>query len=243
MIFSLRFENGQTKVVRLDLCLVWIWHFNKRSFLEFGQYFSRTCRSEGMALPALKDTEANTLQQTESDMSALFDMSELRSEFGAPDSLRFNVLNWVLDGRYDKAIEELRAFMEQPSEYPNFKDKTLRYNQHAIDLIYAIKAKGSFPGLTSLTRAKQQELREKFKSHFKELQAVLRIIENIQGDLRVQDARSTIIVVRAMWFSILAIVALALWMDVSGGLAKTSFLVFDDFFGQFANWVADKIGF
>lgn len=243
MIVSLRFKNGQTKVARLDQWPINLDMMLKGHFLPVDQFLFRMCRSDSMSLPALKDTELTSQQQSKSDMGALFDMSELRSEFGAPDSMRFNVLNWVLDGRYDKAIEELRAFMERPSEYPNFKDKTLRYTQHAIDLIYAIKAKGSFPGLTSLTRAKQQELREKFKSHFKELQAVLRIIENIQGDLRVQDARSTIIVVRAIWLSILAIVTLSLWMDVSGGLAKTSFLVFDDFFGQFANWIADKMGF
>ncbi len=101
----------------------------------------------------------------------LFDVSVDRSDLGKPDSLRYNILTWVLDERYDKkAIEALKSFLKEPSDYPNFKDKITRVCITFWNLIYAIKAKRSVPGINSLTRAKQQELREKFKEHFRELQ-------------------------------------------------------------------------
>ncbi|MFS4460020.1 hypothetical protein [Bdellovibrio sp. HCB2-146] len=196
-----------------------------------------------MAVPAVKDAPNGVVEKTESADPALFDVGVDRSDLGRPDSIRYNILVWVLDERYDKAIEELKDFLEKPSEYPNFKDKVTRYIYHSIDLIYAIKAKRSFPGINSLTRAKQQELREKFKEHFRELQYVLKVVEKIQSDLRIQDVRSTIYVVKAVWISALAIILLAFWLDIVNGLAKTTIVVFDDGFGKFANWLAELVGF
>lgn len=196
-----------------------------------------------MAVPAVKDSDTTSgVELKKQDEAALFDVGVDHADLGKPDSLRYNILTWVLDERYDRAIEELREFADKPSEYPNFQSKISRYVDHSVDLIYAIKAKRSFPGINSLTRAKQQELREKFKGHFRELQYVLKMIEKIHGDLRIEDARSTIYVVRALWLSIFAIAALAFWLEIVHGLAKTSYLVFDDLFGQFANWIAVKIG-
>ncbi|MDG0816525.1 hypothetical protein [Bdellovibrio svalbardensis] len=195
-----------------------------------------------MALPALKDVVAVTEENKKKEESAFFDVGVDRSDMGRPESLRYNILTWVLSERYDKAIEELKDFLEKPSEYPNFQDKVTRYIHHSIDLIYAIKAKRSFPGINSLTRAKQQELREKFKEHYKELQYILKVVEKIQGDLRVQDVRSTIYVVRALWLATLGVIVLAFWLDIVNGLMKTSVIVFDDGYGKLANWLAEKIG-
>lgn len=195
-----------------------------------------------MALPALKDTQEVVEEVKKREEGAFFDVGVDRSDLGNPNTFRHSILTWVLDERYDRAIEELKDFLERPSEYPNFKSKITRYIYHSIDLIYAIKAKRSFPGIGSLTRAKQQELREKFKGHFRELQNVLKTVEKIQVDLRVEDARSTIYVVRALWISTLAIAVLGFWLEIFHGLAKTSFLVFNDAFGQLATWLAERIG-
>lgn len=196
-----------------------------------------------MALPVVKGADGANEEGKKREDGSLFDVGVDRSDMGSPDSFRFSILTWVLEERYDRAIEELKDFIEKPSDYPNFKEKINRYVYHSIDLIYAIKAKRSFPGISSLTRAKQQELREKFKGHFRELQTVLMIIDKIQGDLRIEDVRSTIYVVRALWIATVCIVALAFWLEIVNGLAKTSYLVFDDGFGQIANWLAERIGF
>lgn len=196
----------------------------------------------GMSAPALKDQNAVSTE-VHRDENTSFDAGIDRSDLGNPDSLRYAILTWVLEERYDRAIEELKEYIEKPSEYPNFKEKITRFINHSVDLIYAIRAKRSFPGINSLTRAKQQELREKFREHFRELQYVLKVVEKIQADLRIQDARSTIYVVRALWIAAISIIGLAFWLDVTGGLAKTIYLVFDDSFGNLANWLAKTIGF
>jgi hypothetical protein len=159
------------------------------------------------------------------------------TDLGRPDSLRYTVLRMVLDERYDSAIEELREFLNADSEYPDFKTRIGRFINHSIDLIYAIKAKRSFPGISSLTRAKQQELREKFKEHLKELQQCIKIIEKNQTDLRVTDARSTIYVVRAGWYSLASLALLGFYLEITQGFARTTLIVFEETLSMGADWL------
>ncbi len=173
-----------------------------------------------MAVPAIKQHEVLMDGVKVSQPGSIFEMSVDRSELGTPDSLRYTVLSYVLDERYDAAVDELRAFVEGPSEYPNFKDKIERFMSHSIDLVYAIKAKRSFPGVNSLTRAKQQELREKFKGHFRELIQTLKVIEKIETDLRIKDVRSTIYVVKAAWYAVVGITGMAFFLEMKAGFFK-----------------------
>ena len=83
----------------------------------------------------------------------LFKLEAQRTDLGRADSLRYNILTWVLEESYDKAIQGLRDFQKEPWQYPNFHERTDRYINHSVDLIYAIKAKRNFPGINSLTRA------------------------------------------------------------------------------------------
>lgn len=173
----------------------------------------------------------------------IFEIGNEPVDFGRADSMRYNILVWVLDEKYDKSIQEMRNFLEKPSDYPNFKGKVERFVHHGIDLIYAIKAKRNFPGIASLTRAKQQELREKFKEHFKELQTVMKKIEKIQVDLRIEDARSTIYVIRAFWYAGAAIAILGFVLEIIHGLAVTSHVVVNDMLEQGVEWLFKLIGF
>lgn len=174
--------------------------------------------------------------------AVFFEVTLDRNELGVPNSLRHNILTWVLDERYDSAIAELKEFLEAPSPYPQFKEKITRFVNHSIDLIYAIKAKRSFPGINSLTRAKQQDLREKFREHFRELKHVLKVIERIQADLRLEDARSTIYVVKAAWIATACVAGVAFWLEIRHGLAATSWVVIDDLYTQLINWCFDLFG-
>ncbi len=198
----------------------------------------------GAALKVDKNQLQKVINSTQAQQEAkIFEMGNESVDFGKADSLRYNILTWVLDERYDRSIDEMQKFIETPSEYPNFKEKTERYVRHAIDLIFAIKAKRNFPGIASLTRAKQQELREKFKEHFRELQIVMKRIEKIQVDLRIEDARSTIYVIRALWIAGLAVASLAFTLEVVNGLAITSSVVVDDLLDQGVEWLFNLIGF
>lgn len=197
------------------------------------------------ALPIKVDRQQlqNVIDGEQSKQEAkIFEIGTEPVDFGRADSLRYNILMWVLDEKYDKSIQEMRNFLINPSEYPNFKGKVERFVTHGIDLIYAIKAKRNFPGIASLTRAKQQELREKFKEHFRELQSVMKKIEKIQVDLRIEDARSTLYVVRALWVAGASIAVLAFFLEVVNGLAKTSHVVANDMLENGVSFLFSLIG-
>jgi hypothetical protein len=190
--------------------------------------------------PSENSPAGNTISKK--DEAQLFNLKTDATDLGRADSLRYNILTWVLDEQYDRAITELKDFLERPSDFPNFNKRVTRYAHHSVDLIYAIKAKRNFPGINSLTRAKQQELREKFKEHFKELQYILMRVEKVETDLRISDVRSTIYVVRALWIAGISIVFLAFALEILRGLAQTGFVVFDESITQFTNWLFGLVG-
>jgi hypothetical protein len=124
----------------------------------------------------------------------------------------------------------LNNYMDRDSEYPQFKERIERYVAHSIDLIHAIRAKRRFPGLGNLTIAKQQELGDKFREHYNELQKVLKKIEKIQIELRLEDIRSTVWVVKALVNAIVAVALLAFFVEASRGLILNFWVVIDDSF-------------
>lgn len=195
----------------------------------------------GAALKEKPDSAPSS--EAASEEGTLFRLDGEKTDLGRADTLRFNILNWVLNERYDRAIQELREFENRPSPYPTFHAKVSRYILHSIDLIFAIKAKRNFPGINSLTRAKQQELREKFKEHFKELRLILMRVEKVEADLRIEDVRSTIYVVRALWVAVVAVIVLAFGLEIMRGLAETAGLVADDALTRVTDWMFSLIGF
>jgi hypothetical protein len=164
------------------------------------------------------------------------------SDLGRPDTLRYNVLTFVINEEYDRAITFLKDFLNKESPYATFRLKTERYVQHSIDLIFAIRTKRNFPGLTSLTRTKQHELKEKFKEHFQELKHVIKKIENCQEELRLSDIKSTQIVVKAVWISIAMVTASALALEILKGLGFTMYVVFDEYLGLALDWIYKFVG-
>ena len=181
-----------------------------------------------MGLPAKKDQ----FQQLQIE----------RHEMGKADTLRYNVISFVVEGHYDRAISELRNFGGRDSEYPKFKEKTERYISHAVDLVNAIRAKRNFPGAQYMTMAKQQELNDRFREHYAELQFILKRIEKIHIDLKIEDSRSTVWVVRALVHSAFAILLVAFVIEATNGMLGTAQYVVDDGLNQSINWFFDKIG-
>lgn len=188
------------------------------------------------------DTSAADQEKAKKAEAQIFDIKIDTSDLGRVDTLRYNILSWVLNDKYDVAIKELKDTLERPSEYPDFHKRTHRFINHAVDLIYAIKAKRNFSGINSLTRAKQQELREKFKEHFNELQYILRKVEKIERDIKIADMRSTIYIVRAFWIAGLSIVLAAFLLEVMRGLAHAGIAVFDDTLSKLVNWLFELMG-
>ncbi len=169
--------------------------------------------------------------------STELDMNDL----GGINSLRFIVLTSIINDEYDTSIQRLRDFISQESEYPNFRIRVERYVQHSIDLIQAIKAKRNFPGFNSLTRSKQQELKEKVKEHFQELKGVLKKIEKSMEELRLADIRSTHIVVKSLWLSLAAVFICGILLDIFQDIGSNAYTVFDEKSEQFLEYIFSTI--
>lgn len=166
-----------------------------------------------------------------------------RTDMGNADTLRYNVIVYVVEENYDKAIQELEAFLQKDSGYPKFRDRVERYVRYGIDLINAIRAKRKFPGIHSLTMAKQQEITDKFHEHFNELQFVLKKIEKVKNDTKLDDIRSTVYVVKAVVNAAFAIAILAFFLEGTRGLLSDFYIVADDFFLGLADTIFKKINF
>jgi len=147
---------------------------------------------------------------------------------GRADTLRYNVLVFVVEENYDRAAQELKNFLEIDSAYPNFRKRIERYINHAVDLVNAIKAKRRFPGVHSLTMAKQQEIVDRFHDHFNELQAILKRVERIEQEMKLDDVRSTVWVVRALVNAAFAVALCAFVIEGARGLMSNAALVTDD---------------
>jgi hypothetical protein len=163
-------------------------------------------------------------------------------DMGKADTIRYNVVNYIVEEKYDKAIKLLNYFIDRESEYPNFKTRLHRYVKHCIDLINAMKAKKNFPGMNSLTRSKQQELQDRVIGHFNELQHILKKIEDVQRDLKIQDVKSTIWVIRVSILAVAIIVACGFLVDViKGGVGETALMVLDDGYTQIFLYISKFI--
>lgn len=153
------------------------------------------------------------------------------------DEMRVEVLDLVTEEHFDRAIFMLQKFLEQPSEFPEYKQRMSRYVNHCIDLINAIKAKKHFPGKANLTRAKQQELVERSKMHFTELEDTLVKIEKALLQLMKEDVRSTLWFIRALTYSAGVLAILGFVLDVTNGLWGVVQVVTDDALERFINWL------
>lgn len=162
------------------------------------------------------------------------------SDLGKPGTLRYNVLSMVINEEYDRAIKTLKEFIESDSEYPNFRARIERYSLHGIDLIYGIRTKRNFPGLSALNKTKQQELTDKFKEHFTELRFMMKKIEECMEELRIGDVRSTNLVVKSFWYSTVVIFVAGFFIEVIRGLGYTVEIVFNDYMDKILNLIYTK---
>ncbi len=165
-----------------------------------------------------------------------------RQEMGTADTFRYNVCSDVSTENYDRAIHTLRNILEVETEYPVFRGRIERYVLHAIDLVNAIRAKRRFPGVNYLTMAKRQELNSRFREHFDELQTTLKKIEKTKHDLRLDDSRSTVLLVQAVSISTISIFVVGFFLEIIQGLALTFWVVMDDGMNQVFSWLFKAIG-
>ena len=137
------------------------------------------------------------------------------------DSLPHVVLRAVVQGNYDHARSEIDRYISMKSDLPEFSYRTEKYVDHCKDLVVAIKAKRNFPGLASLNMSKQQELLDHVIRHFEELKTFLKKIEQVYRDTKLEDIRSTVIVVKTCSYVVLAIFGVGLALDLVSGMGQS----------------------
>lgn len=162
---------------------------------------------------------------------AMRDMSS--RDAGRIDSLRGGVLGLVVSESYDRATEELKAYVDARVDFPNYQERAGRYVEHCCDLIQAVQTKRNFPGLASLSMSKQQELHEKVLEHFEELKQNLKHIEKVEREHKLEDVRSTVWVVWAFTFAVFAILVAGFVADIRSGVLSSTlregYAILDEF--------------
>lgn len=159
----------------------------------------------------------------------------------APGSLRQLVLSAVVEEKYDKAISNLQEYLVSKPEYPDFKTRCERYAEYAIELIHAIRTKRSFPGWNALNMSKQKELFERALHHFEDLKATLVKIEVIEKEVRMEDVRSTVWVVKAVVYAISILLFAIFLREMTGGVLPAADTVLESTTSRIVDLAFDKL--
>lgn len=159
------------------------------------------------------------------------------------DSVRANILAAVVGEAYERAKSELSAYVERKSEFPAFQERVERHVRHCAELIEAIETKRNFPGLASLSMAKQQELHERVLRHFEELKHNLKHIEKIERDHQLTDVRSTVWVLKALCYVVAGIVLTLFVRDLHSGLLSSTIEVSGGYLDEASSWLVSKLPF
>jgi hypothetical protein len=164
-------------------------------------------------------------------------------DLGKSDSLRHSVLQSVSRESYERAIDTIKMYVGSQPEFPEFKVRAIRYLEYGIDLVNGIKAKKSFPGLSTLPMNKQEELFSRAYEHFEDLKLTLKKIEKIEREVRLEDKRSTIWIIRAIVHSTAAIVVLGIFLELTNGTVLSVGLVVNDALNRASEVFLRLIGF
>ena len=190
---------------------------------------------------ALRSAE-NQVEREASSSKFSARMKASVKDLGQVGTVRHTILTYVATEGYAKAAEELNGYVESKSDFPQFASRVERYVSYAVDLINGIKAKRSFPGFQHLSLSKQQDLSDRAMDHFEDLKITLRKIEQIEKEIRLEDMRSTVLVIKALMYCCMAILVIAFVKEVSRGVLPTAGIVVDTMFGDLVDKVFNLLG-
>lgn len=164
-------------------------------------------------------------------------LSAESDDLGKVDSLRYRVLNYVSGENYQKGIDLLIEAIDSHPEYPKFKPKSQRYLNYGVDLINGIKAKRSFPGMSNLPANKQEELFDRAAEHFDDLKVTLKRVERIELEVRIEDKRASIWIVKAFIYCSIAVASLGCFLEIQRGAMSSAMILIDDAFTKATNYI------
>lgn len=169
-------------------------------------------------------------------------LKEKTKEAGRIDSLKRTILGYVTSESYDLAKDTLRSYVYGKESFPQFKDRVERYVEHSCDLIQAIELKRNFPGISSLTFSKQQEIYEGVLKHFEELKSSLTSIQRVERELKLDDLRSTAWFLRTLSHCLFLLTTVAFIAAINNGLGRSFLLVVDHVTDRFSTAIISLFG-
>ncbi len=196
-----------------------------------------------MAAEVVSLTEHHHLSEMHANLSRKLKEAQRKDSGDRMDSVRAAVMGAVVNENYDLAKDDLRAYVEFKTEYPDFQLRAERYVDHCCDLIQAIQVKRNFPGLASLSLAKQQEIHEKVLEHFEELKQNLKQIEKVEREQKINDMRSTVWVLRTICQATVGIALTGVFIDLKTGLFSSFFVVSNALIDDASSWIVNLIHF
>jgi hypothetical protein len=196
-----------------------------------------------MSAEVVSLTEHHHLSEMHESLKRKLQESHRKDVGGRMDSVRAAVMGSVVGENYDQAKDELSNYVMAKTAYPGFQTRAGRYVDHCCDLIQAIQIKRNFPGLASLSLAKQQEIHEKVLEHFEELKANLKQIEKVEREHKINDLRSTVWVLKSFCLVVTGMVAVGLFIDLRSGLFSSFFHVLDALVDDGSTWLVNLLNF
>ncbi|MBX7232662.1 MAG: hypothetical protein K1X29_11310 [Bdellovibrionales bacterium] len=189
-------------------------------------------------ITALEATFKNLeLQRLNQVQTGITENLKKAQDSGYGDNIMQVVLNCVVRGEYKAAIYELDHYINSRAQFPNFQSRVVNQKKLAQELINAIESKRNFPGLATLPLAKQQELKEHVLYNFKELKKHISSITAQEKNARMQDLRSTVILLKVSALSVFGVFAFAFFLIVTQWLGRTFVFVFDAQIQATVDWI------
>lgn len=188
---------------------------------------------------AEKSSKEEVISSMKSQMRA--SINSATGSVGPTGSLRQSILTAVVEEKYDSAINRLQEYIESKPEYPDFRERCIRYSEYGVELIHAIRTKRSFPGWNALNMSKQKELFERALHHFEDLKATLTKIEVVEKEVRMEDVRSTVWVVKSVVYAISALLIFVFIREMTGGVLPAANNVLESSTSSIVDFAFDKL--
>lgn len=139
------------------------------------------------------------VQAVDSDKSQMKEISGV--DFNkSGDTISKIILSLVIDDRFDSAMNEIQYYQQLKAKTPLFAGKTNSHFRSAVAIIRDIREKRNIPNFDRLRSGKQKEVRDQVIKQVKHLKDILTKIEQVDHDLKIQDVRSTVWVLKTFTF-------------------------------------------
>lgn len=136
------------------------------------------------------------------------------------DSLKKTVLTLASHGNFEAAKRELAFYQKSENRMPGFEARSRHYVRHCMDLLDAIYNLKNIPNMDSLRAAQQKAIRERIIRYAEDLSSTLGRVEKVTNDLRIQDIRSTLWVLRTFSLCIITLFCLMAFKEAFYSLSS-----------------------